>query len=256
MSKLFNYENGKRLNPIVKIADNDITVEHPNIESFKRNYDIELRIFLSRNIGKKEIDFLKKQIGHYKSEIDRINQITDAEIKKFVLPEVQGEIEYEEMTIEKRNDWIDLEVEIRRGWVNRNIVNCNFHILEYTIRLERLSEKEKIKIESSNRKSISNNHSRIFINSDTFELFLDYIKNHIIEPYVDYSYLFQRLLDENLIHGIKHRSFMMWLKDEKYVSEVTFDSFLQKESFRTLQKCFSIQRENNFNNIFKSNTSP
>jgi len=80
--------------------------------------------------------------------------------------------------------------------------------------------------------------------------FNKYIDRHIIEPYIDYSYLFQQLKNEKLIYHITHFNFMEWLKNENYISVVKYDDFINKENFRSLSKSYSVQRMNNFNLIF------
>lgn len=100
-----------------------------------------------------------------------------------------------------------------------------------------------------------NPHSRIFKDFNSFELFDQYTKKHIIEPYIDYSYLFQRMRKENLILNTTHKNFMYWLFDEKYISEKVYERFIDKENFRSLSKSFADHRINNYNNLFQTNTS-
>lgn len=90
----------------------------------------------------------------------------------------------------------------------------------------------------------------IFIETTSNEKFNNYLKLHIIEPYVDYSYLFQRMLKENIIVKIKHLDFVNWLFNNKHITENIKDLILKNNGFRSLKKSYSIQRENNFNNIF------
>jgi hypothetical protein len=93
------------------------------------------------------------------------------------------------------------------------------------------------------------NH-RIFKKEHTLIAFNKYCDRHIIDPYPDYSYLFQRLKHEKLIYHIKHFDFMTWLNDEGYISSKYFDIFINNESFRSLSKSYSKDRYNNFNFIF------
>ncbi|MCF6131102.1 hypothetical protein [Flavobacterium wongokense] len=96
----------------------------------------------------------------------------------------------------------------------------------------------------------SNPAYSIFIDSTTTDNFNLYLKLHIVEPYVDLSYLFQRLTKENLIIKIKHLDFVNWLFDNSHINESTKDLIIKNNGFRSLAKSFSTQRENNFNNIF------
>lgn len=90
-----------------------------------------------------------------------------------------------------------------------------------------------------------------FIVLNAKELFLEYISKHIIEPHLDYSYLFQRLLKEKFIYKITHFQFMDWLEEKNYITEKTKDKFLKKGVFYSLDKSSTSHRENNFNNVFK-----
>jgi len=114
--------------------------------------------------------------------------------------------------------------------------------------------KENIEIEEEKTKDKNNNLELEypFIVLDAKELFLEYVSKHIIEPYVDYSYLFQRLLYQKIISHITHFQFINWLAENNHITESTKNIFLTKESFRSLKKSTSVNRENNFNTIFKS----
>lgn len=82
-----------------------------------------------------------------------------------------------------------------------------------------------------------------------YEYFINY-KKHIIEPYVDYSYLFQRMLIEGFVHKIQHLQFAEWLFINNHITQNTKDIVLKNSGFRSLNKSFSDQRCNNFNIVF------
>lgn len=254
---MYKYENTKKPKSKIIIAGQEIDIDYQSISSFKNNYEIELREFIRKNGGGKlEIDFLEDQIEFYNSEINRISLITDEDIRNSIRPDIQEMIEFKKLNVDEKNDWINFEVEIRRGWINDKLISCNFRIIEYEILLNRYYPKqEKEECKTTEKDDLNNSQSRIFKDYNTLKLFELYIDKHIIEPYVDYSYLFQRLLKKKLIHRIRQQTFMKWLKEEKYITESIYDKFLQNESFRTLKKSYSKHRENNFNNIFKVNTS-
>lgn len=106
----------------------------------------------------------------------------------------------------------------------------------------------KQQIEKPQQNNFSTN--KIFVETKSLENFKNYLRLHILEPYVDYSYLFQRMLIENIIKKTKHLEFVNWLFKNKFITESIKDKFIEKGSFRTLNKSFSTQRENNFNNVF------
>ena len=90
----------------------------------------------------------------------------------------------------------------------------------------------------------------IFIETISNNNFNKYLKLHIVEPYVDYSYLFQRMLKENIIVKTSHLDFTNWLFDNQHISENIKDLIIKNNGFRSLSKSHSTQRENNFNNVF------
>ncbi|WP_040279354.1 hypothetical protein [Psychroserpens damuponensis] len=102
-------------------------------------------------------------------------------------------------------------------------------------------------------KPIPENAIHIFKKIETYNQFIEFTEKHIIEPYLDYSYLFQRLKYEELIHHTSHSDFMKWLLSTEFITEKNYDNFDSKGCFYALSKCTNSNRENNFNNIFKLN---
>jgi hypothetical protein len=99
--------------------------------------------------------------------------------------------------------------------------------------------------------TIKNSHLDIFKSGEVYGNFIKYIQVYIVEPYVDYSYLFQRMLNEKLIHRIKHKDFVEWLKENRLIKNKDYVAFFEKGGFYSLKKSTSVHRENNFNLIFK-----
>lgn len=90
----------------------------------------------------------------------------------------------------------------------------------------------------------------IFIDVKSFDCFENYVKLHIIEPYSDYSFLFQMLKHYKLIKTMKHLEFMIWLYDNNYIKENTKELLISFGCFKSKSKSFATFRQNNFNNIF------
>jgi hypothetical protein len=91
----------------------------------------------------------------------------------------------------------------------------------------------------------------LFLNLDVYNCFLEY-QNHIIDFYIDYSYLKKRLEFEKLIHYQKDNDFMkIVFEDIKLISEKNYNEYYVNGKLKSLAKSFSVQRENNFNIIFK-----
>lgn len=102
-------------------------------------------------------------------------------------------------------------------------------------------------------KPVPENAIHIFKKKETYNQFIEYTEKHIIEPYKDYSFLFQHLKHKKLIHNTKHLDFIKWLLSAKFITEKRYEEFNGKGGFRSLNKSSSNERENNFNNIFKLN---
>jgi hypothetical protein len=96
-----------------------------------------------------------------------------------------------------------------------------------------------------------NPYPKIFKSGTVYNKFLAYTENHIIDPYLDYSYLKKRLEHDGLIHRTKDNEFMrMVYKENNLISEKRYEDYLIKGKLLSLNKSSSVQRENNFNNLF------
>lgn len=96
-----------------------------------------------------------------------------------------------------------------------------------------------------------NMFSSLFLNSDVYNCFLEYQK-HIIDFYIDYSYLKKRMEFEKLIHYHRDNDFMkMVFEDVKLISEKNYNEYYINGKLKSLSKSFSVQRQNNFNLVFK-----
>ena len=113
------------------------------------------------------------------------------------------------------------------------------------------SSLEKILSSTKSNKSVSQNpFPDIFKSHEVYKNFINYTSKHIIEPYRDYSYLFQRLKKDELIHDMKHKKFIDWLYSESLIKEKDYNIFIDNAGFRSYSKSYSEERVNNFNNIF------
>ena len=98
-----------------------------------------------------------------------------------------------------------------------------------------------------------NPYPEIFKSGTVYNKFLAYTKKHIIDSYLDYSYLKKRLEHDGLIHRTKDNDFMRILfEDMNLINEKEYDRYLQKNKLTSLGKSQSENRVNNYNNIFLS----
>ena len=96
-----------------------------------------------------------------------------------------------------------------------------------------------------------NPYPLIFVSADIYLKFIEYTHKHIIDYYLDYSYLKKRLENLNLIHSIKDNEFMRILYEEmELISKKDYEEYSIKNKLSSLNKSSSTNRENNFNNIF------
>jgi hypothetical protein len=92
----------------------------------------------------------------------------------------------------------------------------------------------------------------LFINQDVYKCFIEYQK-HIIDFYIDYSYLKKRLEAEKLTHYQKDNEFMKIIFDDvKSISEKNYHDYYVIGRLKSLDKSYSVQRENNFNLVFEA----
>lgn len=110
-------------------------------------------------------------------------------------------------------------------------------------------KKEK-KQKKDNKHENSVDWKDIFKEKSTYKQFLKYIKKHIVNGFVDYSYLFQKMKQLELVFNHKHFKYIDWLNENNFITEKDYDEFVKNAGFRSLGKSYSEQRENNFSNIF------
>lgn len=114
---------------------------------------------------------------------------------------------------------------------NETLVNFCVQLLDF-INLSGILENET-------KQETSNPFPLIFYGNDnkTFTLFKTFTENHIIDKYIDFSFIFQQMKFNKYILDVKHIKFMDWLKENKYINQKEHSEFLIHESFRSLKKC-------------------
>ena len=97
----------------------------------------------------------------------------------------------------------------------------------------------------------TNPYPLLFISLGIYLKFIEYTSKHIIDVYLDYSYLKKRLEHDHLIHRVKDNEFMRILFDNmKLIKSQDYKKYCIKNKLSSLDKSSSSNRENNFNNIF------
>ena len=115
------------------------------------------------------------------------------------------------------------------------------------------SARAKIKFLNEKLNDEHNPLPELFLNGKVYKNFIFYTSNHIIDYYLDFSYLKKRLESERLIHKIKDNDFMEIIHDDmELISDRDYDDYISKNKLSSLNKSSTANRENNFNNIFQS----
>ena len=115
------------------------------------------------------------------------------------------------------------------------------------------SARAKIKFLNEKLNDEYNPFESLFINGNVYKNFIFYTSNHIIDYYIDFSYLKKRLEFEGLIYRIKDNDFMIIIHSNlKLIKDKQYDDYLKKYKLSSLKKSYSASRENNFNNTFLS----
>jgi len=209
-----------------------------NFENFKKVFqDATFEDFIFEY--KKSVDAWHDNVNYL--YIDNFKPVIKA---KFLGENISSEIE----------DYISLDGVINE-LTRKNLVFTFASIADFlnTLTPETREDPEKVKTNDLPKMSTPHNSANNlfpFYDLTTFENFIEYQNKFIVEPFLDNSYLFQRLKKKGLILHLRHMDFMKFLFNNGFISENKLDLFLKKESFNSLKKCTTPQRENNFNRLF------
>lgn len=220
------------IDQIQEIFENEIKVAFNKIETFElpSNYNYTKLI--------KEIAFIELI-----NEISRVLSVNSRLIEMFY----------------KLNEFDEFEI---RDYKNLSLESYpifkKLHLKLYPQHYIHLTENENLEHYNPDLIGIGNaidieNKSMfpsLFINSDVYDCFLEYQK-HIIDFYTDYSYLKKRLEKEKLIHHHKDNDFMKIVFEQlQLISSKNYNEYCINGKLKSLQKSYSIQRQNNFNIVF------
>ncbi len=157
--------------------------------------------------------------------------------------------------------YIDIEnLKKISGLFNKSIIrivgNHKKYIDKASLFYKAYKEENKFILKKEKKKKKNNKHENnivwkdIFKEKSTYKQFLKYAKSHIVNGFVDYSYLFQKMKQLELVFNHKHFKYIDWLNENNFITEKDYEEFVKNAGFRSLSKSYSEQRENNFSNIF------
>lgn len=113
----------------------------PPTKNFDDYYSSQLRRHIKKNPNEGEYEFLLNQIEQIKSTKDRLNKINIREIVEFEHKEF---IEKNKDNIDELNTWIDQRIRSKSEEISEHLKACEFCLLEYDIRISRITSDKKI----------------------------------------------------------------------------------------------------------------
>ncbi len=208
------------------------------IEEFNSKYVSGLAEFKALNPNKTTQEYIN-------NEIEKINNI-EAENKKIF-----------NLSDDKFCDWLRNKYPVK--FENSDIKNNNlkehpffidqkkyfepneFEDYRITLYKQKLNE---LPIMTDNFKHIYDDS--IFKNNNAFLIFTEFINNDVPDPLTDFSFIFQNLKKDNLIHSLKHKEFYNWLLEKEFITNRDYCIIDNNNGFKSLSKCFSSKRSNKY----------
>jgi hypothetical protein len=212
---------------------------------FEKFYDYQLSGYRMKNKGKTEIDYLNFEIERaeiYISENNDIEKLEKTTIESF----------YERNKIYEDdfpyNDAL-LNVETQ-GIINGVLKNLNYFKRSIEFHTKKLQLEKILTGFNEKEERLKNNpHPTIFVDSLSFNIFSEFLEFGLVNPYKDLSFLFQKLMEEQRLHSIKHLEFAGWLSKQNFITEKIYEIIINKRGFDT--KSQSDERLNKYNNIIE-----
>jgi hypothetical protein len=153
-----------------------------------------------------------------------------------------------------RNILENLELQIQFVFIEYNTLT---QIKRKKLQFEYLRLKEvKLNIEKLIKEEGNNKNTfqDVFegIDDSAFKLFKKFINRHYLDPYTDFSFIFQYMKKDGYIGDLKHKVFIKWLYENNYIKEKDFQKFMEKSGFRAYSKLNDSSRLNTYLEIKKS----
>ncbi|BFP40452.1 hypothetical protein FGF1_12970 [Flavobacteriaceae bacterium GF1] len=109
-----------------------------------------------------------------------------------------------------------------------------------------------LKNRPKNRLSTAKESFPIFFKKEQiFQSFLDYTEHVDNNPRSYFGYVFQRMLQESLIHHVSHMQFASFLSEYKLIKPEVYDIISENGGFNSLEKSYSKPREQAYTIYFK-----
>ena len=206
-----------------------------------------VKVYNNEDVGGKSQNFFRT--------LPKLDELIDSYFRDFENSDEQNKaiahnLEIlDKLSFDKNNDGYTLYKDTTRK-SNLNL-SKDEHLKYASSIYYQLKDSFKGKLKEEGIDVVKNPYPLLFISGTVYQNFLKYTAKHIIDPYLDYSYLNRRLKEEGLIHKTLDRDFMRILhEDMNLISKKWYEKFIDSERFRPLKKTTTAGRENNFNNIF------
>lgn len=223
--------------------DNNLNVMYPNVNDKLQHYEVKFDELSNEVLQNSKLYRVEKNNNFYNVTYHNLKD----EYSYF------KERYFDDSYLDLNIDTNYFEETFKDNLIQKRISERGLEILKF---LKQIELSVKIRFFKDKIEQLKSNEDDKdffpFIDVDKFNLFKKYVGQHIVDYYLDYSYLYQRLSERKFIKYIKQKDFMKWLFEKQYINEKTFDSFYTKGQFYSINKSTTSQRENNFNNIFKT----
>ena len=199
------------------------------IDNSEFSYNYNLKRFLRTNEETTELDFIDSEILKSEKIIQEIHILSDTDLMEMI----ESKYSSSQKNLQNYKENILRQLEIEQKKLSRKRQGCVNLIEDLIIRKNRLPQPELIVTKKQN----TNPFPEIFNGDDdkAFNVFKDFAIE-VTDFYLDYSFIFQKMKckKENLIKSnYRHKLFMKWLLDNKFIKENVFNDFFDKETFST-----------------------
>jgi hypothetical protein len=197
------------------------------VDNIEVKYNYNLKRFLRVNEGTTELEFIDSEILKNEKILEDIPMLIDKDLIQII----ESKYTTTQKTLSDYKEHILSQLEIERKKLTRKRQGYINGIEDLTIRKNRLPQSQLISIKTDN----TNPFPEIFNGDDNraFNVFSDFA-TEVTDYYLDYSFIFQKMKStkENLIKSnYRHKSFMKWLLENKFIKEKVYDDFFDKETF-------------------------
>jgi len=215
-------------------------------------YDFYIRLGILVEFGLSKSDVRGKGVEYENIDKKNLN-------KTQILRCIKDEFNYLDFTLyyAEIEKYLDIKLK-QRGFVLKE--NCFLEIYYFIEKSIKKEEKRIIKqgrnilnlesilkenppLDNSETSAVNN---EIFKSKGAENLFFEFVEKHILDPYTDFSFIYQQMRELRLIERLTHFEFAEWLLSEKIISENVYEKISDNRGFKSLTKSTNANRLNDF----------